>query len=74
MNAWLNLNIWPKGGLSQCIDSSREIILDFLPLLGYMLDSLIPSGVVSFTIHLLFQQELTHRFLITSPGPKVEIA
>lgn len=45
---------------AHCIDSLREIIPDFLPLLGYMFRSLILSDVVNFTIHLLFQVELTH--------------
>lgn len=60
MNECPNLNVSPKGGQSHCSASSWEIILDFLPLLGYMLGSLISSDVVSFTIHLLFQKELTH--------------
>ena len=38
-----------------------------------MLASLIPSDVVNFTVHLLFQEEQTHHsFLTTSPGSRVE--
>ena len=57
----------------QFIDFSGEVIPDSLPLLGYVLASLIPSDVVNFTVHLLFQEEQTHHsFLTTSPGSRVE--
>ena len=62
-----------QGCQAHSIDFSGEVIPDSLPLLGYVLGSLIPSDVVNFTVHLLFQEEQTrHWFLTTSPGSRVE--
>lgn len=48
-----------QGCQAHSIDFSGEVIPDSLPLIGYVLGSLIPSDVVNFTVHLLFQEEQT---------------